>query len=274
MPRSETSKSGGPGRSRPLPATPTSVTVTLDAAGRYWASFVVETDPEILPGLDTETGIDLGLAHFAVLSDGRKVAAPKFLRRAEKKLKRMQKALSRCEKGSNNRSKARKKVARQHARVADQRRDWHHKESTKIIRDSQAVYVEDLAVSALGRTRLAKSVYDAGWSQFVGMLEYKAVKHGRHFGRIGRFEPTSQVCAVCGTKDGPKPLHVREWTCGACGIVHDRDVNAARNILAAGRADRLNACRAPVRRASVPAQRREAGTHRDGHPTVAGIPAP
>ncbi|MFI8093078.1 RNA-guided endonuclease InsQ/TnpB family protein [Streptomyces sp. NPDC086080] len=257
--------------SRPLPAAPTSVTITKGASERYWASFVVDTEPDFLPELDTEAGIDLGLTHFAVLSDGRKVDSPKFLRRAEKKLKRMQKALSRCEKGSKNRAKARKRVARQHAKVADRRRDWHHKESTKIIRENQAVYVEDLAVSGLGRTRLAKSVHDAGWSQFVNMLEYKAHKHGRHFGRIGRFEPTSQVCSACGIKDGPKPLSVREWTCQECGTVHDRDINAARNILAAGRADRLNASWSAGKTGSVPAQRVEAGTHRDGQPTVVGI---
>ncbi|MFE5586770.1 RNA-guided endonuclease InsQ/TnpB family protein [Kitasatospora sp. NPDC056531] len=107
--------------------------------------------------------------------------------------------------------------------------------------------MEDLAVSGLGRTRLAKSVHDAGWSAFLTMLEYKAAKHGRYFGRTGRFEPTSQVCSTCGVKDGPKPLTVREWICGGCATVHDRDVNAACNILAAGRADRLNACGAKVR---------------------------
>lgn len=155
--------------SRPLPATPTSVTVTKDAADRYWASFVVDTEPRIVEDLDfggpldTETGIDLGLTHFAVLSDGKKIDAPKFLRQAERRLKRMQKALSRCAKGSNNRAKARRKVARQHARVADRRRDWHHKESTRLVRDNQALYVEDLAVKGLARTSLAKSVHDAGW---------------------------------------------------------------------------------------------------------------
>lgn len=134
------------------------------------------------------------------------------------------------------------------------------------------LYVEDLAVSGLARTRLAKSVHDAGWSAFVNMLEYKAAKHGRHFGKIGRFEPTSQVCSTCGIKDGPKPLSVREWTCQECGTVHDRDINAAKNIRAAGQADRLNACGAPVRRASVPAQRREAGSHQKGLTAQAGIP--
>ncbi|WP_328401490.1 transposase [Streptomyces sp. NBC_00390] len=261
--------------SRPLPTAPTSLTVTKDAASRYFASFVVDTEPDILPQLDTEVGIDLGLATFAVLSDGTKISSPKFLRRAEKKLKRLQRDLSRKVKGSKNRAKARIKVARQHAKVADRRRDWHHKASTRIIRDNQAVYVEDLAVSGLGRTRLAKSVHDAGWSAFVAMLEYKAVKHGRYLGKIGRFEPTSQVCSACGVKDGPKPLHIRMWTCGACGTVHDRDDNASKNTLAAGRADRLNALQSAGKtRTKVPAQHVEAGSHRDGQPTVAGIPGP
>lgn len=259
--------------SRPLPAAPTSVTVTKDCAGRYFMSFVVDTAPDILPELDTEVGIDLGLSTFAVLSDGTRVRSPKFLRRAEKKLKQLQKDLSRKARGSKNRAKARIRVARQHARVADRRRDWHHKVSTQIIRDNQAVYVEDLAVSGLGRTRLAKSVHDAGWSAFVNMLEYKAIKCGRYFGKIGRFEPTSQVCSACGVKDGPKPLHVREWMCKECGTVHDRDDNASKNTLAAGRADRLNASQSAGKtRTKVPAQRVEAGSHPDGHTTVAGIP--
>ncbi|MFE2499696.1 RNA-guided endonuclease InsQ/TnpB family protein [Streptomyces scopuliridis] len=251
--------------SRPLPAAPTSLTVTKDSAGRYFMSFTVDTDPDHLPELDTEVGIDLGLSTFAVLSDGTRVGSPKFLRRAEKKLKRLQKDLSGKAKGSKNRAKSRTRVARQHARVADRRRDWHHKASTRIIRDNQAVYVEDLAVSGLARTRLAKSVHDAGWTQFVNMLKYKAIKHGRHFGKIGRFEPTSQVCSACGVKDGPKPLHIRQWTCRACGTLHDRDDNASKNTLAAGRADRLNASQSAGKtRPKVPAQRVEAGSHPDG----------
>ncbi len=204
------------------------MTVIVDAAGRYFASFVVDTDPGALPGTDGEIGIDLGLTHFAILSDGRKVANPRFLRRAERKLRKAQQNLSRKAKGSRNRDKTRIEVARLHARVAGTRRDWLHKESTRVIRDNQAVYVEDLCVAGLGRTRLAKSVHDAGWSAFTGMLEYKARLYGRTFRKIGRCEPTSQVCSACGVKDGPKPLHVREWTCAACGTAHDRDVNAAR----------------------------------------------
>jgi putative transposase len=258
--------------SRDLPCDPSSVTVVKDASGRYFASFVVQSDVDAdlgrFPVKDeyAETGIDLGLTHFAVLSDGKKVESPKFLRRAERKLKRLQQNLSRKQKGSNNREKAVLKVAKAHAHVANSRRDFHHKLSTRIIAENQGVYVEDLAVSGLGRTRLAKSVHDAGWSGFVGMLEYKASRYGRTFARVDRFAPTSQVCSTCGVKDGAKPLAVREWQCAGCGTRHDRDVNAARNILklgqfAAGRAENPNACGARVRPGLVPAQRREAGTH-------------
>ncbi|GED89956.1 hypothetical protein TNCT6_70410 [Streptomyces sp. 6-11-2] len=139
--------------SRRLPAAPTSLTVTKDSSGRYFLSFVVDTEPDILPSLETDAGIDLGLSAFAVLSDGSKIDSPRFLRRAEKKLRRLQRDLSRKAKGSKNRAEARIKVARQHAKVADRRRDWHHKTSTQIIRDDQAVYVEDLAVSGLGHTQ-------------------------------------------------------------------------------------------------------------------------
>jgi putative transposase len=137
--------------------------------------------------------------------------------------------------------------------------------STALIRDNQAVAVEDLAVKALGRSRLARSVHDAGWSAFVAMLEYKARLYGRQFHRIGRFEPTSQACSVCGAKDGPKPLSVRTWQCQGCGAWLDRDINAAVNVAkAAGLA--VTACRARVRPEPVPAQRGEAGTHPTSHP--------
>jgi IS605 OrfB family transposase len=252
--------------SRPLPSAPSSVTVIRDAAGRYFASFVAEVTPVPLPETGAGCGIDLGLGHFAVMDDGTKVSAPRFLRRAEKKLKRVQRDLGRKEKGSRNRDKARVKVARAHARVTGARRDFHHKLSAKVIRENQAVYVEDLSVRGLARTRLAKSVHDAGWSAFTGMLEYKAKLYGREFARIGRWEPTSQVCSACGVKDGPKPLAVREWTCASCGTVHDRDVNAARNIrklgVAAGRAETVNARGGKVRSLVTAAQAGEAGSRR------------
>ncbi|WP_229929087.1 RNA-guided endonuclease InsQ/TnpB family protein [Kitasatospora xanthocidica] len=253
--------------SRSLPSVPSTVTIVKDAAGRYFASFVVETETEALPETGSTVGIDLGLTHFAILSDGTKIDSPRFLRRAEKKLKKAQRDLSRKAEGSSNRAKARIKVARCHARTADARRDFHHQLSTKIIRENQAVAVEDLAVKGLARTRMAKSVHDAGWSAFVTMLEYKAAKFGRVFHRIGRFEPTSQVCSVCGVKDGPKPLSVREWTCGACGAVLDRDINAAVNVAkAAGLA--ASACGARVRPGIVPAQREETGTHPKPQPVT------
>ncbi|MCT9110159.1 transposase [Streptomyces mirabilis] len=265
--------------SRRLPSVPSSVTVIRDAAGRFFASFVVESDPDAdlarMPDADglPSVGIDLGLTlpqalnsvraggtPIAVLSDGTKIDSPRFLRRAEKKLKKAQRELSRKQKRSNNREKARLKVARGHAQVADARREFHHQLSTQLIRESQAVAVEDLAVKALARTRLGKSVHDAGWAQFLAMLEYKAGRYGRVFVKVGRFEPTSQVCSVCGVKDGPKPLHVRTWACTHCGTVHDRDHNAAKNVKqAAGLA--VTACRAQVRPELVPAQREEAGSH-------------
>lgn len=228
--------------SRKLPAEPSSVTVILDSAGRYFASFVVEVSNEPSPENADEVGIDLGLTTFAVLSNGTVIDNPRILRRSERKLAKLQKGLSKKQKDSKNRAKARSKVAKQHAKVKDARRDFHHKLSTQIIRENQAVYVEDLSVRGLARTRLAKSIHDAGWSSFVNMLEYKAKRHGRTFHKIGRFEPTSQICSSCGIKDGPKPLGIRIWTCTSCITTHDRDLNAALNILAAGRVDRLNAC--------------------------------
>ncbi|MCH5673610.1 RNA-guided endonuclease InsQ/TnpB family protein [Streptomyces gilvus] len=254
--------------SRTLPATPTSVTVIKDAAGRFFASFVIDTDPAEdaarMPESDQSIGIDLGLTHFAVLSDGTKIDSPRFLRRAEKKLKKAQNDLSRKQKGSKNREKARLKAARAHAKVTDARKEFHHQLSTRLISENQAIAVEDLSVAGLARTRLAKSVHDAGWTAFVTMLEYKAERYGRTLIKTGRYEPTSQVCSTCGIKDGPKPLHIREWTCTACGTVHDRDHNAALNVKqAAGLA--VSACGAPVRPEPVLAQREETGSH--GFPT-------
>ena len=245
--------------SRPLPSEPSSVTVIRDCAGRYFASFVILARSRALPGTEAVIGIDLGLKYFAVLSDGRKIESPRFLRRAEKKLRRAQRALSRKQKGSRNRDKARLTVARAHAGVADARRDFHHQLSTVLIRDNQAVAVEDLMVRGLARTRLAKSVHDAGWSGFVAILEYKARLYGRAFIKIGRFEPTSRTCSACGIKDGPKPLHVRAWQCPACGAWLDRDVNAAVNVAkAAGLA--VTACGAQVRPGPALAPCSEAGT--------------
>ncbi|MQS14802.1 IS200/IS605 family element transposase accessory protein TnpB [Streptomyces kaniharaensis] len=186
------------------------------------------------------------------------------MRKAEKKLKAAQRELSRKAKGSRNRAKARRKVAKAHARVADSRMDWLHKQTTRIIRETQAVSLEDLNVRGLARGRLAKSVHDAGWATFRRLLEEKAARYGRTVHIVHRALPSSQLCSECGHRDGPKPLAVREWACPACGVLHDRDLNAARNILAAGQADRLNAPGEPASPGvAIPRQARpvERGTH-------------
>lgn len=247
--------------SRDLPSVPSSVTVIREPDGRYYASFVAEREAVPLPPCDREVGIDPGLASLAVTSDGQEIPNPRFLRGKERRLARAQRMLSRRQKGSANRARARRRVAVLHRKVRETRLDHAHKTALRIVRDNQAVYAEDLAVSGLARTRLAKSVYDAGWAQLLRLIEEKAAQYGRTFARIGRFEPTSQVCSACGVRDGRKPLSVRTWACPACGTVHDRDVNAARNILAAGRADNPNACGAGVRPRLVAAGA-EAGTHR------------
>ncbi len=247
--------------SRSLPSVPSSVTVIREPDGRYYASFVVQRESTPLPASGREAGIDLGLTSLVVTSDGETIPNPRLLRKAGKRLRRAQRVLSRRHKGSANRARARHRVAVLHRKVRETRLDHAHKTALRLVRDNQAVYAEDLAVNGLMRTRLAKSVADAGWSQLLRCVEEKAARYGRTFARIGRFEPTSQVCSACGARDGPKPLAVRAWTCLACGTVHDRDVNAARNILAAGRAANPNACGAGVR-PHLAAAGAEAGTHR------------
>ena len=248
--------------SRPLPSEPSSVTVIRESDGRYYASFVVKREATPLPACDHEVGIDVGLDRLAVTSHGEMIANPRFLRAKERRLASAQRALSRKQNGSANQAKARRRVAVLHRKVRESRLDHAHKTALRLVRDNQAVYAEDLAVSGLARTRLAKSVHDAGWAQLLRVLAEKAEHYGRSFHRIGRFVPTSQVCSDCGVNDGPKPLSVRQWSCAACGAVHDRDVNAARNILAAGRAERQNACGGGVRPPLAAAAAGEAGTHR------------
>jgi putative transposase len=252
--------------SRPLPSAPSSVTIIRDPDGRYYASFVVERAPTPLPPVDRVAGIDLGLARFATLavSEGTSetIANPRHLRAAQRRLARAQRQLARKRKGSGNRAKARHRVAVCHRKVRDRRADHHHKLALRLARENQAVAVEDLSVKGLARTRLAKSVHDAGWASFVRLLEHKAAQYGRRVVKVDRWEPTSQTRSVCGHRDGPKPLTVRTWACPACATVHDRDLNAARNILvAAGLAETQNACGAGVRPPAMAAVGNEAGTH-------------
>lgn len=228
--------------SRELPSAPSSVTVIKDASGRYFVSFVVEREPELLPWNDKVIGIDLGITTFATLDDGTKVDAPKPLKKHLKKLARLQKALARCAKGSNRRKAAVLKVAKLHAHIKDARTDFLHKLSTKLIRENQSISLEDLNVSGMAQNRkLSKAISDLGWRQFRTILAAKADMYGRDVAVISRWEPTSQTCSVCGHKEGRKKLSVREWQCLNCGTLHDRDVNAAVNIrVAGGQSETLN----------------------------------
>lgn len=228
--------------SRPLPegVSPSTVTVSRDPAGRWFASILTEAQVEPLPVAPTSAvGIDLGLESFAVLSTGEKISNPRHGAKDRARLARAQKTLARKAKGSANRAKAKVNVARVHARIADRRRDHLHQLSTRLIRENQTVVVENLSVRGMkskgGRYKagLNRSISDASWGEFVSMLKYKADWYGREVITIDRWFPSSQLCSACGTITGSKPLHVRTWTCD-CGVTHDRDHNAAKNILAAG----------------------------------------
>jgi putative transposase len=244
--------------SRPLPSGPSSVTVSLDAAGRYHASFVLEVAEAPLPAIDRVVGVDLGLSTFATLSDGRRIDNPCWLRQREKALRRSQRNMARKQRGSKNRDRTRRRVAKHHARVADARRDFHQQLSTRLVREHQTVCVETLNVAGLGRSNLAKSIHDAGWGQFTQMLDYKARLYGRRLVKVDQWYPSSQLCSNCGRNDGKKPLKVRTWTCPACGTTHDRDLNAAKNVLAEGLS--VAACGPGVRPDASRAVGDEAGT--------------
>ena len=222
-------------RTIPKAAKVTTVTVSKDTAGRYFVSMLCDDAVATLPEATGQIGIDLGLTHFAVLSTGEKIAAPNVFRKNEKKLAKLQRRLAKKQKGSKNRAKAKLKVARIHAKIADTRRDFTHKLSTRLIRENQTIAVETLAVKNMVKNgNLAKSISDAGWSYFVRQLEYKAKWYGRTLVGIDKWYPSSKRCSACGFVVSKMPLSVREWTCPECGVVHDRDLNAARNILAAG----------------------------------------
>jgi putative transposase len=234
--------------SRPLPdgAEPSTVTVSRDRVGRWFVSIAVDdpTLPDVLPAADAVVGVDLGLAALVVLSTGETVTNLRHERRDRQRLARGQRNLSRTQEGSNNRNKAARKVARIHARIVDRRRvpgplrverSETNNLSTRLIRENQTIVVEDLNVAGMVSNRsLARSISDAAWGELVRQLEYKAAWYGRAVVRVDRWYPSSKRCSDCGWIIHDLPLNFREWTCAQCGVVHDRDHNAARNILAAG----------------------------------------
>jgi putative transposase len=232
--------------SRPLPegAQPSRVTVSQDAAGRWFVSLLCDDRIETAPAAGS-VGVDVGLNHLLTLSTGEKITNPRYERRDQTRLTRAQRKLSRKEKGSANRAKARVKVARIHARISDRRRDHLHKLTTRLVRENQTIAIEGLVVrNMVTNHTLARAISDAAWRQFRTMLEYKADWHGRDLITVDRWFPSSKLCSACGALAEKMPLHIRSWTC-VCGAVHDRDVNAACNILAEGLS--VAACGAGVR---------------------------
>ena len=249
---------------------PASVTVTRDPARRWFVTFHVDVpDPVPLPAAGQDMGIDLGLTDLAVLSTGEKISHPRDWERHERNLKRWQRRLARCQKGSRNRAKRRVKVARAHARVADARRDFLHKLSTQIIRSNDVIAVEDLAVRNMVRNRsLARAISCTGWAELRAMLEYKAQRAGRTVVVVDRWHPSSKTCSACGHLLAALTLSTRVWQCPACGTRHDRDINAAKNILAAGLA--VTACGADVRHSETTPMRSAAKQENLG--ATPGIP--
>src|SRR3989441_704919 len=222
---------------RPLPdgCKPNSVTITKDSANRYFVSILVKEDIKPFPVVKKMVGLDLGLKSMIALSTGETVGNPKYAARDEKKLAKAQRRLAKKKKGSKNRAKARLKVAKIHARIADRRRDYQHKLSTRIVYENQVVCVESLAVKNMVKNHsLAKAISDVGWGEFVRQLEYKAKWYERTLIKIDRFYPSSKTCHACKHVLDSLTLDIREWVCPECGVVHDRDTNAALNILAEG----------------------------------------
>ena len=254
----------------PASIDPTTVTVSRDPCGRWYISFAVDVaDPELLPATGAVVGVDLGIKDFAVTSDGEKIPNPRRLARRERNLARYQRRMARCQKGSANQAKAKAKVARAHRKVRASRADFLHRASTRLVREHDVIVIEDLAVRNMVRNRsLAKAISDCGWGKFRRQLEYKCERAGRRLVVIDRWYPSSKTCSACGHLLASLSLSTRAWQCPSCGTRHDRDVNAAKNILAAGLA--VSACGADVRHLETSPVRLV--VKQEPQPVRAGIP--
>ncbi len=236
--------------SRQIPpgCSPSTITVKLDARGRWFVSLLVDDHtvkplPKTIemaggsfppPLSDKSIGLDVGVSSLIATSNGDKIVNPKHFKRLHKNLRRVQKALSRKQKGSNNRQKARFKVARIHGQITDARKDFLHKLTTQLVRENQTIVVEDLAIKNMVKNhKLAQSISDASWGELIRQLAYKCQWYGRELVKIDRWFPSSKRCGSCGHVVDKMPLNVREWECPKCKTTHDRDINAAHNILAA-----------------------------------------
>nr|WP_245707051.1 transposase [Thiothrix caldifontis] len=221
--------------SQSLPSNPSTVTVSKDPADRYFVSCLCEFEPTLLPVTNKKVGVDVGIKDLFVTSDGFKSGNPRHTAKYAAKLAKYQRRLAKKKLGSKNRLKAKHKVARIHAKITDCRSDNLHQLSRRLVNENQVICVENLAVKNMVKNpNLARHIADAGWGEFTRQLEYKSAWAGRTYVEIGRFFPSSKRCSCCGFVKDTMPLDVREWECPECGATHDRDVNAAHNILAAG----------------------------------------
>lgn len=230
--------------SRELPSEPSSVTVIKDCAGRYFLSFVVEVEPGVTVAKNQSIGIDLGIKIFAVMSNGEKAQSPSYSK-IDRKIRKLQRKLARQSKDSRRRNLTRSKIAKLHNQIADTRKDFLHKLSSRVILENQTVVLEDLNVSGMVKNRrLARAISLQGWREFRTLCEAKSIKFGREFRTVSRWEPTSQICSNCGYKWGKLDLKVREIICLNCNSRHCRDENASRNIEKVGMGHRHDSKRA------------------------------
>jgi putative transposase len=249
---------------------PTMVVVAREPDGRWYVTFAIdEDDPEPLPATDHAVGVDLGVKDFAVTSDGEKIANPRHLERKARNLARYQRRMARCQRGSANRTRAAVKVAQAHRKVRDARRDFLHRASVRLVRQNDVIVIEDLAVRNMVRNRhLARAISDCGWGEFRRQLTYKCERYGRDLIVIDRWYPSSKTCSACGHLLDELSLSTRTWQCPSCRARHDRDINAAKNILAAGLA--VSACGAGVRHLETSPVR--PAVKQEPQPARAGIP--